>query len=108
MEDNLTMRRYAGGISALDMLKEIQTKFGPGAFEFCTVIDVADEMKELGYASARLHIDITRKQRDANLLAAEEAKLVCREVLAMSRTGYKETPSDKWDNLVEMARKVIG
>ena len=55
-------------------------------------------------------IEIMKKQRDANLLAAEEAKLVCREVLAMSRLSNLSTIQfdNKWGNLVDMARKVIG
>lgn len=53
-------------------------------------------------------VEIVKKQRDSNLLAAEEAKLVCREILAIQRTHRGIMTGDKWDNLVEMSRKVIG
>lgn len=45
MNDPDTKRYYPDGVAPLDILKEIRARHGQDAFEFCTVIDVADEMR---------------------------------------------------------------
>jgi hypothetical protein len=65
-------------------------------------------------------IVLMRDQRDTARHETEEARLVAREILAMDRLGgdlyrkvkgslaYTFEPSPKWNELVAMARRVIG
>lgn len=39
-------KKYPNGMNSVDILHEIRQKYGQDAFPYCTVIDVADQMRE--------------------------------------------------------------
>lgn len=47
MNDPEITDRYPKGLNASEVLREIRVRHGEDAFKYCTVIDVADELKAI-------------------------------------------------------------
>lgn len=47
MNDKAIRAKYPAGLSSVDVLREIRIKFGADVYPYCTVIDIADELRRI-------------------------------------------------------------